>query len=113
MSDALHAAEYEKKVRKTLQLTTSVCVRAILVPVKIRRGGNDRCVEETDRDLSASPGSIIPAGKTESGALSGWQQPDVRRDGRIGFRIGMGASLQIFIADSIYNGCLLYTSRCV
>lgn len=25
------------------------------------------------RDLSASPGSIIPAGKTESGALSGWQ----------------------------------------
>ena len=56
------------------------------------------------RDLSASPGSIIPAGKTESGALSGWQQPDIRRDGRIGFRIGMGASLQIFIADSLYNG---------
>ena len=55
------------------------------------------------RDLSASPGSIIPAGKTESGALSGWQQPDIRRDGRIGFRIGMGASLQIFIADGIYN----------
>ena len=41
MSDALHAAEYEKKVWKTLQLTTSVCFRAILVPVKIRRGGND------------------------------------------------------------------------
>ena len=50
------------------------------------------------------PRSIIPAGKTESGALSRWQQPDIRRDGRIGFRIGMGASLQVFIADGIYNG---------